>query len=159
MKSFNLKLFGAFVLFAAIASPLCADCVTVGLNFYTSGEGDLTRVGKLPAGVTIMAKKKFDNPKLQGFCRYIVIDLDKCTSIDMKFVVAGKGQIFPSVSAWKGKIGASPNAKVKCVKFEFNDEVCAQKPFVFGKYRRMAPNNGFEDGDVITVRAGFAKAE
>ena len=155
----QLKLRSIVAVVAAMASSLCADFVTVGLNFYTSGDGDLSRVGKLPAGVTVMAKKKFDNPKLKGFCRYIVIDLDKCTSIDMKFVVAGKGQIFPSVSAWKGKIGASSPANVKCVKFEFNDEVCAQKPFVFGKYRRMAPNNGFEDGDVITVRAGFAKAE
>ena len=106
-----------------------------------------------------MPKKKFDNPKLKGFCRYIVIDLDKCTSIDMKFVVSGKGQIFPSVSAWKGKIGASSPASVKCVKFEFNDEVCVKKPFVFSKYRRLAPNNGFEDGDVITVKAEFAKAK
>ena len=157
MKRF--KLWSAFVLFAALASPLGADFVTVGLNFYTSGDGDLARIGKLPAGVTVMAKKKFDDPKLKGFCRYIVIDLDKCTAIDLKFAVAGKGQIFPSVSAWKGKIGGSPNASVKCLKFEFNDEVCAKKPFVFGKYRRMAPNNGFEDGDVITVKAEFAKAE
>ena len=118
-----LKLWSASVLLAALASPLGAEFVTVGINFYTSGEGDLTRIGKLPAGVTVMAKKKFDNPKLKGFCRYIVLDLDKCTSVDLKFAVAGKGQIFPSVSAWKGKIGASSPAKVKCLKFEFNDEV------------------------------------
>ena len=154
-----LKLWSASVLLAALASPLGAEFVTVGINFYTSGEGDLTRIGKLPAGVTVMAKKKFDNPKLQGFCRYIVIDLDKCTKIDLKFAVAGKGQIFPSVSAWKGRIGASSPASVKCLKFEFNDEVCVKKPFVFNKYRRLAPNNGFEDGDVIAVKAEFAKAE
>ena len=157
MKS--LKLFGAFVLLSAVLSPLGAEFVSVGMNFYTSGDGDLTRIGKLPAGVTVMAKKKFDNPKLQGFCRYIVIDLDKCRSIDLKFAVAGKGQIFPSVSAWKGRIGGSSPADVKCLKFEFNDEVCSKKPFVFSKYRRMAPNNGFEDGDVISVKAEFARAE
>lgn len=155
----QLTLWCVVAVFAAMASSLRADFVTVGLNFYTPGDGDLVRIGKLPAGVTVMAKKKFDNPKLQGFCRYVVIDLDKCTKIDLKFAVAGKGQVFPSVSAWKGKIGASSPASVKCLKFEFNDEVCAQKPFVFGKYRRMAPNNGFEDGDVITVKAEFAKAE
>ena len=155
----RLKLWSAFVLFAAAVSPLGAEFVTVGLNFYTPGDGDLVRIGKLPAGVTVMAKKKFDNPKLQGVCRYIVIDLDKCAKIDLKFAVAGKGQIFPSVSAWKGKIGASSPAQVKCLKFEFNDEVCTKKPFVFNKYRRMAPNNGFEDGDVIAVKAEFAKAE
>ena len=155
----RLKLWSVLVLFAAAVSPLGAEFVSVGLNFYTPGEGDLTRIGKLPAGVTVMAKKKFDNPKLQGFCRYIVIDLDKCRSIDMKFAVAGKGQIFPSVSAWKGRIGASSPASVKCLKFEFNDEVCVKKPFVFGKYRRLAPNNGFEDGDVITVKAEFAKVK
>ena len=154
-----LKLWSASVLLAALASPLGAEFVTVGINFYTSGEGDLTRIGKLPAGVTVMAKKKFDNPKLKGFCRYIVLDLDKCTSVDLKFAVAGKGQIFPSVSAWKGKIGASSPAKVKCLKFEFNDEVCSKKPFVFNKYRRMAPNNGFEDGDVISIKAEFSKAD
>ena len=75
------------------------------------------------------------------------------------FGLAQIGQIFPSVSAWKGKVGGSANASVKCLTFEFNDEVCTKKPFVFGKYRRMAPNNGFEDGDVIAVKAEFAKAE
>ena len=155
----KLKFFGALAVLAVMGASLCAEYVSIGLNFYTAGDGDFTRIGKLPAGVTVMAKKKFDNPKLKGFCRYIVVDLDKCTSIDMKFAVAGKGQIFPSVSAWKGKVGGSANASVKCLTFEFNDEVCTKKPFVFGKYRRMAPNNGFEDGDVIAVKAEFAKAE
>ena len=154
----QLKVWCAAVM-TVMALGAGAEYISVGLNFYTSGDGDLVRAGKLPAGVTVMPKKKFDNPKLKGFCRYIVIDLDKCTSIDMKFVVSGKGQIFPSVSAWKGKIGASSPANVKCVKFEFNDEVCVKKPFVFSKYRRLAPNNGFEDGDVITVKAEFAKAK
>lgn len=154
-------------LFVALLLVCCgavsaAEIVALDLNFYSTGPISIKAVGKLPVGVTLGKPIKYRNPALKGLAFPIRIDLGKTKKIDIALTVSGDGRICPSlngsVTGARGK--RIRQLKFKCTALEFCDEPAAQLPRVIEKWTNML-SRGIEvtDGETITVKASFEKAE
>ena len=141
----------------ACAGAFATDIVTISFNFYSAGE--IVLDGKAPEGVTICRKIRFHNPKLFGFAFPVQINLDKTKSVELKFKVkGGSGKMEASVSLMAVKDGKKlPVPTLKCTEFELNEEE-ANTPFTFKKWKGVKTIM-LEDGDTITIKASFDKAE
>ena len=155
------KFFAALLLVGATVAVGAAEIISLDLNFYTEEDSSVKVVGKLPPGVTMPKRVKFSNPKLKGYAYRIRINLAKAKSVDLKFVVTGRGRICPSLSGCtsgaKGK--ATGKFTYTCTKFDFCDEPTTRKlPFRVVKWTNMYPRGiDVSDGEVITVVAEFEK--
>ena len=130
------------------------DFVAISMNFYNPN-GVVTVEGKLPDGVVLLPKVRFNNPKLKGHAFTLRVDLDKVQSVDVKLKAGGTGVIDPSVN-----LITSPVRKgweVECQEFEFCGDASDKTPFVFKKWTSMGTKPPFtaEDGETITVKAKF----
>lgn len=143
--------------FLACAGAFAADIVNLSFNFYSAGE--IVLEGPAPAGVTICRKIRFHNPKLFGYAFPLQINLDKTTSVDLKFKVkGGEGKMEASVSPSAVKDGKKlPAPTLRCTEFILNDEEAAT-PFTFKKWKGVKTVM-LEDGDTITIKATFEKAK
>jgi len=139
------------------AGAFATDIVTISFNFYSAGE--IVLDGKAPEGVTICRKIRFHNPKLFGFAFPVQINLDKTKSVELKFKVkGGSGKMEASVSPMAVKDGKKlPVPTLKCTEFELNEEE-VDTPFTFKKWKGVKTIM-LEDGDTITIKASFEKAE
>ena len=156
------KLFAAALLVCGGAVS-AAEVVALDLNFYSTGPISVKPVGKLPPGVTLGKPIKYRNPQLKGLAFPVRIDLGKTKKVDIKLTVSGDAKICPSlngsVTGAKGK--RIRQLKFKCTALEFCDEPSTLKlPRVIEKWTNMLPR-GIEvtDGETITVKAAFEKAE
>ena len=155
-------------LFAAALLIVCgaasaAEVVAMDLNLYSTGPISVKPVGKLPAGVTLGKPIKYRNPALKGLAFPVRIDLGKTKTVNIAFTVSGDARICPSLT---GHVTNSRGKRVrqlkfKCVAFEFCDEPSTLKlPRVIEKWTNMLPRGiDATDGETITVKATFAKAE
>ena len=150
MKKFLLPV----LLCAAAFAVSAADWVEIDFNFYNP-DGVITVEGKLPEGVELRPKIRFNNPKLKGHAFTIWVDLDKTQSFDIKLKVKGDGVIDPSVNLTPRPM--RKNWEVECQEFEFCGEASDKTPFVFKKWTSMGSNPPFvaEDGETITIKAKF----
>ena len=144
----------AAVICGAALAVAAKDHVAVSMNFYNP-DGEITVDGKLPEGVVLRPKIRFNNPKLKGHAFSLWVDIAKVQSIDVKLKVKGGGVIDPSVN-----LTSTPVRKgweVECREFEFCGEASDKTPFTFTKWTSMGSKPPFaaEDGETITVKAKF----
>ena len=155
-------------LFAAALLISCgavsaAEIVAMDLNFYSTGPISVKPVGKLPAGVALGKPIKYRNPNLKGLAFPVRIDLGKTKTVNIAFTVSGDGRICPSLTGHvtnaRGK--RTRQMKFKCTAFEFCDEPSPFKlPRVIEKWTNMMSRGvDVSDGETITVKATFAKAD
>ena len=144
----------AAMLGAAALTVPAKDYVTVSMNFYNP-DGVITVEGKLPEGVELRPKIRFNNPKLKGHAFTLWVDLDKAQSFDIKLKVRGEGVIDPSVNLTP--VPVRKGWEVECQEFEFCGDASDKTPFTFKKWTSMGPKPPFtaEDGEIITVKAKF----
>jgi len=144
------------LLFCAAASA--TEFVNLSFNFYSAGE--IVLEGKAPAGVTVVRKIRFHNPKLFGYAFPVQINLDKTKTVDLKFKVkGGSGKMEASVSPSAFKDGKKlPAPTLKCTEFILNEEEDVETPFTFKKWKGVKKVM-LEDGDTITIKATFEAAK
>jgi hypothetical protein len=151
-------------LFAVVTLILCgavssfaAEIIPLDINFYSTDGGTVKAVGKLPPGVVMKKRMRFSNPALKGFAYPLRIDLNKCKTLKLTFVVtSGSGRIVPSLSTARTKSG---KLVYKCTKFVFCDEPTPRKlPFTVGKWTSVYPRGvDVTEGEIITIVAEFEK--
>ena len=143
--------FFALVLGAAVAEA--KDLVT--LEIYFKGEGTVSLVGKLPAGMFRAEAKKGD----WGIMYPFYIDLGKAQSFELKFKINGEGKFSPALFAFRREEGKKNQAiPVTCKVFELDGEPASSVPCTIGKWKRMMTKE-VEKGDEIVIKAEFEKPE
>ena len=140
--------------FGAVSIVSAKDFVAISMNFYNPN-GVIAAEGKLPEGVVLLPKVRFNNPRLKGHAFTIRVDLEKTQSVDVRLKVGGTGVIDPSVNLITSPI--RKGWEVECQEFEFCGEASDKTPFVFKKWTSMGAKPPFtaEDGEIITVKAKF----
>ena len=151
---------GFFAAVLAVAAS-AADVVSYQLNFYCA-EGDVKLVKASSPSVKLKKKIRFRNPELIGHAFPVEFDLNETDTIEVTLVVtAGCGKIVPSLSgrAIKGK--RSRPLTFVCTEFDYCGEPSSKKlPFTVTKWTNMLPAGVIAaEGDTITIRAKFKKAE
>ena len=153
---FRKMLLAGVLALTVSAGAFATEFVALSFNFYADGE--ITPDGELPAGIVMKKKVRFHNKKLFGFGHPFDINLDKIQSWEQSFKVKGEGKIIVSVSCRAVVNGKrAPVPTIKCTEFVVNGK--AVKPFSFNKWRAAAGPIFVKDGDTITLKAVFEKAE
>ena len=144
----------AVVLCGMALAVSAKDYVAVSMNYYNP-DGEITVEGKLPDGVELRPKIRFNNPKLKGHAFSLWVDIAKVQSIDVKLKVRGGGVIDPSVNL--ASVPVRKGWEVECLEFEFCGEASDKTPFTFKKWTSMGSKPPFtaEDGEILTVKAKF----
>ena len=144
----------AAMLCGAVLAVSAKDFVAVSMNFYNP-DGVITVEGKLPEGLELRPKIRFNNPKLKGHAFTIWVDIDKIQEFDIKLKVKGAGVIDPSVNL--APVPVRKGWEVECQEFEFCGEASDKTPLVFRKWTSMGTKPPFtaEDGEIITIKAKF----
>lgn len=140
-----------------------ASIVSFHFNFYCEG-GELEVLGTPSPGARIGKKIRFRNPKLIGHAFPVEIDLDKTREMEVTLTVtSGSGRIVPSLSGRSRDPRSKKSRPLKfvCTKFEFCGEPPAKKlPLTVTKWTNMLPAGVIvSEGDTVTVKASFEKAE
>lgn len=150
-------LFAGVLSLLACTGAFATEIATISFNFYSAGE--IVLEGKVPEGVTICRKIRFHNPKLFGYAFPVQINLDKTKSVELKFKVkGGSGKMEVSVSPMAVKNGKKlPAPMLDCTEFVLNGEE-VETPFTFTKWKGVKKIM-LKDGDTITIKASFEKAE
>ena len=153
----KMLLAGAFSLLVS-AGAFAADVLAMSLNFHDN-DGNITVAGELPEGVMMKKRIRFSNKKLKGYAYPVMIEIDRAPSIDLSFRIAGSGEFVVSVNPeiWEGGKIAS-RMKVKCTEFVLNGKPRKAGPFTFEKWF-PAGKLKVKDGDTVTIKATFRKAE
>ena len=151
---------GFFAVVLAVAAS-AADIVSYQLNFYCA-EGEVKLVKASSPAVKLKKMVRFRNPELIGHAFPVEFDLNETDTIEVTLVVTrGGGKIVPSLSgrAMKGK--KSRPLTFVCTEFDYCGEPSAKKlPFTVTKWTNMLPAGVIvTEGDTITIRAKFKKAE
>ena len=144
----------AAMLCGAALAVSAKDFLAISMNFYNPG-GVVTVEGKLPDGVVLLPKVRFNNPKLKGHAFTLRVDIDKVQSVDVKLKVRGAGVIDPSVNLVT--VPTRKGWEVECLEFEFCGDASDKTPFTFKKWTSVGTKPPFnaEDGEIITVKAKF----
>lgn len=149
-KKLLISLF-ALALGAAVAEA--KDLVT--LEIYFKGEGTVSLVGKLPAGMFRAEAKKGD----WGIMYPFYIDLGKAQSFELKFKVDGEGKFSPALYSFSREEGRkNQSIPVTCKLFVFDGEPASSVPCMINKWKRMMTKE-VEKGDEVVIKAEFEKSE
>ena len=156
---FRKFLLGLVCALTVSAGAFAGERVAISINFYDDN-GDITPVREFPAGVTWQKRIRFSNRRLKGFAYPIHIDLGRASGVDQVFRIKGTGRLLVSVNCGAGIAGRPDGAlKIRCLKFFLNGVSGKKTPFVFSGWTVASNQISVKDGDIITIRAEFEKAE
>ena len=142
-----------FALMLGAVAAEAKDLVT--LEIYFKGEGSVSLVGNLPAGMFRAEGKKGS----WGIMYPYYIDLGKAQAFELKFKIKGEGKFSPALFAFRREDGKkNQSIPVTCKAFEIDGEPASSVPCSIGKWKRMMTKE-VENGDEIVVKAEFEKPE